>query len=90
MKAFLLSFGINLLFNLGGLIPCAIAVALHFIFRISLWWAFAAAVIYLIIIFLRTLLLYSLNKAGNMPEKQRPNKNPYSKKSYEPINRDKE
>lgn len=87
MKSFLLSFGINLLFNLRWLIPSAVTLVFHFIFGISLWWTFGAVIFFVTVMLLRTCLLYSLNKAGNLKEKQRPNKNPYSSKGYEPVNK---
>ena len=87
IKSFLLSLGINLLFNTKWLIPAAVTLVLHFIFGISLWWTFGAVMCFVALVFFRTLLLYLLNKAGNLPEKERPNKNPYSKKGYEPVDK---
>ena len=87
-SGFMLSFFINLLFNLEWAIPAVICFVLHFIFHISLWWSFGAVMLWLIVVLARTLLLFALNKAGNMPEKQRENKNPYSSGAYKPVDRE--
>lgn len=81
----LLSFVINLLFNAEWAIPAVILFVLHFVFDISLWWAFGALCFWIALVFFRTLLLFVLNKAGNMPEPYRENKNPYSNKGYHPF-----
>ena len=87
-RGILLSFFINLLFNLEWAIPAVLCFILHFVFGISLWWTFGAAALWILIVLLRTLLLFALNKAGNMPEKQRENKNPYSSGAYTPVDRE--
>ncbi len=84
-SGFLLSFFINLLFNLEWAIPALICFVLHFILGISLWWTAGGIALWILVVLARTLLLFVLNKAGNMPEKQRPNINPYSAKKYEPV-----
>lgn len=89
IKSFLLSFGINFLFNTKWLIPAVITFVFHFIFGISMWWTFGAVMVFITVMVLRTLLLVLLNNAGNLPEKQRPNKNPYSSKGYEQIDNNK-
>ena len=87
-SGFILSFLINLLFNLEWAIPAVICFVLHFIFHISLWWSFIALILWLLIVLARTSLLFALNRVGNMPEKQRENKNPYSSGAYKPIDRE--
>ncbi len=87
-SGFLLSFLINLLFNLEWVIPAVICFILHFIFGISLWWTFGFIALWILIVFVRTSLLFALNKVGNMPEKQRENKNPYSSGAYKPVDRE--
>lgn len=86
-NGFILSFFINLLFNLEWAVPAVICFILHFIFKISLWWTFGFIALWIIVVLARTSLLFALNKVGNMPEKQRANKNPYSAKGYTPINK---
>lgn len=86
-SGFILSFFINLLFNLEWAIPAVICFVLHFILHISLWWSFGAVMLWILIVLARTSLLFALNRVGNMPEKQRENKNPYSAKGYNPINK---
>ena len=87
-SGFILSLLINLLFNLEWAIPAVICFVLHFIFRISLWWSFGALMLWLLIVLARTSLLFALNRVGNMPEKQRENKNPYSSGAYKHIDRE--
>ncbi len=89
-SGFLLSYLINLAFNLEWTVPAWIALALHFIFGISLWWFIGAIIIWLMAVLFKTLVLFLLNKAGNMPEKYRENKNPYSSKGYTPIEKSEE
>ncbi|MBQ3087370.1 MAG: hypothetical protein IJC45_08540 [Clostridia bacterium] len=84
-SGFLLSFFVNLLFNLEWAIPAVISLILHFILDISLWWTAGCIAFWILLVLARTLLLFALNKAGNMPEKQRENKNPYSSKGYTPV-----
>lgn len=87
-SGFLLSFFINLLFNLEWAIPAVICFVLHFIFNISLWWTFGALMLWILVVLARTSLLFALNRVGNMPEKQRENKNPYSSGAYKPVDRE--
>ena len=87
-NGFVLSFFINLLFNLEWAIPAVICLILYFIFGISLWWTFGAVFVWIIIVLTRTSLLFALNKAGNQPEKQRENKNPYSSSAYKPLDKE--
>lgn len=87
-SGFLLSFFINLLFNLEWAIPAVICIVLHFVFGISLWWTFGFIALWIIVVLARTSLLFILNKVGNMPEKQRENKNPYSSGQYKPIDKE--
>lgn len=87
-SGFLLSFFINLLFNLEWAIPAVICFVLHFIFEISLWWTLGFIALWLIVVLARTSLLFALNRVGNMPEKQRENKNPYSSGAYKPANKE--
>ena len=83
----MLSFLVNLAFNLEWTVPSWVALALHFIFGISLWWFFGALSVWLLAVLFKTVVLFLLNKAGNLPEKTRENKNPYSSKGYEPVNK---
>jgi len=87
-SGFLLSFFINLLFNLEWAIPAVICFVLHFIFGISLWWTAGFIALWLIVVLARTSLLFALNRVGNMPEKQRENKNPYSSGPYKPADKE--
>ncbi len=87
-NGFVLSFFVNLFFNLEWAVPAVICLVLHFIFGISLWWSFGAVMLWILIVLARTSLLFALNKVGNMPEKQRENKNPYSSGAYKPIDRE--
>ena len=87
-SGFMLSFFINLLFNLEWAIPAVICIVLHFVFGISLWWTFGFIALWIIVVLARTSLLFILNKAGNIPEKQRENKNPYSSGPYKPIDKE--
>ena len=87
-SGFLLSFFINLLFNLEWAIPAVICFVLHFIFGISLWWTLGFIALWVIIVLARTSLLFALNRVGNMPEKQRENKNPYSSGVYKPADKE--
>ena len=87
-SGFLLSFFINLLFNLEWAIPAVVSFILHFIFRISLWWTAGFIALWIIIVLARTSLLFALNRVGNMPEKQRENKNPYSSGAYKPVDKE--
>ena len=84
----MLSFFVNLLFNLEWAIPAVICIVLHFVFGISLWWTFGFIALWIVVVLARTSLLFILNKAGNMPEKKRENKNPYSSGPYKPIDKE--
>ena len=88
MKSYLLSLGLTILYTPRWLIPPAITLILHFVAGISLWWTLGAVILILAVVFLRHLLLRSLNRAGNLPEKKTINKNPYSSKGYKPVGKD--
>ena len=87
-SGFLLSFFIKPLLNLEWAIPAVICFVLHFIFGISLWWTLGFIALWVIIVLARTSLLFALNRVGNMPEKQRENKNPYSSGAYKPADKE--
>ncbi len=81
---FFVVLGINLVFNLEWTIPAWILLAAHFIFKISIWWFIAALILWILGVAVKTAVLSWLVSAGNIPDKPRENKNPYSQTNYKP------
>lgn len=75
---FLISLLLNILLNFEGVIPAAVLLVLHFWLGISIWWSAAALALWLLGIILWMLFMGLANKCGNMPDKPKENKNPYS------------
>ncbi len=80
---FILAFILTLLFNLEGLIPALILLALHFLFGISLWWSAGALALWIGIILLRMLFLSWAGRCSR-PDPPKKNKNPHSSGPYKP------
>ena len=76
--SFALCLLLNMLLNLKGLIPAAVLLALHFIFKWSVWWAVLAAGLWIVWLILRMLFVGFAAKCGNTPDPPKENKNPYS------------
>lgn len=70
----------NMLLNLDGLIPAAVLLVLHFVIDLSVWWAVAAAAIW---IAWQVVWMLFIGFAGrcSVPDPPKENKNPYSVKS---------
>lgn len=67
-----------MLFNFEGVIPALVLLVLYFLIDLSLWWAVIAAAVWILWIVLYTFVLGIANKCGNIPDKPKENKNPYS------------
>ena len=81
-SGFVLSVLLTLLFNLEWTIPAWICLALHFIIGLSLWYFVIALGLWVLLIVTKSLILRLLNKAGNIKDPPKENKNPYSAKEY--------
>ncbi|WP_295126117.1 hypothetical protein [Ruminococcus sp.] len=86
VTALLGSVGMNLLINLWGAIPAVILLVLHFTIGVPMWFFWIALAGWVVIIGTMTVLMHWISIQPSLPEKPRENKNPYSKKGYEPIN----
>lgn len=76
--SFWLSLIINIILNFEGVIPAVVLLALHLGFGISVWWSAAALAIWIMRIIIWMLFMRLANKYGNVPDKSKENKNPYS------------
>jgi len=75
---------INLVFNLEWTIPAWILLALHFWLKISIWWFVGAIALWIIFVMIKTIVFSWLVRVGNIPDKPKENKNPYSSSGYKP------
>lgn len=80
---FLLSLCINAVFCLSWTVPAWLLLALHFWKGWSLAWFFGALGLWLLAVFLKTLILSLLARGASAPEPRTVNRNPYSKKTRE-------
>ena len=71
---------INLVFNLEWTIPAWILLALHFWLEISIWWFVGAIGLWVLFVMIKTIVFSYLVRVGNIPDKPKENKNPYSSK----------
>ncbi len=78
---FLASVLFTMALNLQWLFPAVVLFVLHFLFGLSLWWTAAAVGLWILWILVAVALLCLASKAGNAPQPQTMNKNPYSKKT---------
>lgn len=76
--SFALCLLLNMLLNLKGLIPAAVLLALHFVFKWSVWWAVLVAGLWIVWLILWMLFVGFAAKCGNTPDPPKENKNPYS------------
>ena len=67
--------------NLEWLLPAVVLFIFHFVFGWSLWWTALAVGLWILWIMAAVALLGLASKAGNAPQPQTENKNPYSKKT---------
>ena len=78
---FFVSLLFTMLLNLEWLVPAAALLGGHFLFSWPLWWAAIAAGAWLLWVVVVVWLLGLACRAGNAPQPQTENKNPYSKKT---------
>lgn len=78
--SFIFSLLINMLLNPEGFIVAGILTALHFIFGLSLWWAGAVFVLWIVRLVIGMLFMGWATECGKRPDPQKENKNPYSVK----------
>ncbi len=76
--SFLLCLLINLFLNFEWIIPVIILLALHFWLGISYLWSILAIAIWIICTVLNMLFIGWAAKCGNITDKPKENKNPYS------------
>lgn len=69
---------INMLLNFEGIIPAAVLLALHFVLKLSVWWAAAALIIWLLWLIVWMKIIGSAGQCGNTADPPKENKNPYS------------
>lgn len=75
---FFAALAINLIFSLEWTIPAWILLVLHFVWGFSLWWFFAALILWVVCVALKTIIFSWLIREGNRPDPPKENKNPYS------------
>ena len=75
----------NMLIGIWGLIPAIVLLILHFTNGISWLFALLAAVLWLLIVIMRSYILYFAASNSRGPYEQRPNKNPYSAKTSDVL-----
>lgn len=80
---FLLSLCINAVFCLSWTVPAWLLLALHFWKGWSLAWFFGALGLWLLAVFLKTLVFSGLARGASAPEPRTVNQNPYSAKTRE-------
>lgn len=81
---------VNILLNLEWSIPAWILLALYYILDISIIWFFCAIALWILIILLLMDIMGWVADCSNTPDPPKENKNPYSKKSSDFINKNKE
>lgn len=69
---------INMLLNFEGIIPAAVLLALHLVLKLSVWWAAAALIIWLLWLIVWMKIIGSAGQCGNTADPPKENKNPYS------------
>ena len=79
---FFAALGINLIFDLEWTIPAWLLLAVHFVFKISIWWFVAALILWVLGVAIKTAVLSWLVRVGNIPDPPKENKNPYSSLNY--------
>lgn len=77
---FVVSLLVNMAFRAEWLVPALILLVLHFVLGIAWWWCLIPIGCWIIHALIVTLLLSFANWAGNAPEPQTKNINPYSNK----------
>lgn len=75
---FFLCLLVNMLIDWDGLIPAAVLLVLHYLFELSVWWAVAATVLWIVRIVIRMHFIGWARKCGDTPDIPKENKNPYS------------
>ena len=78
--SFIFSLLMNMLLNPEGFIVAGILMALHFIFGLSLCWAGAVFVLWIVRLVIGMLFVGWAAECGKRPDPQKENKNPYSVK----------
>ena len=75
---FLLCLLLNMALNAEWSIPAWILLGLHFWLGISVWWFFAALVLWILVMILGMKIMGWAADCSAVPNKQPENKNPYS------------
>ncbi len=78
---FLICLLFNMLLNIDGLIPAVVLLVLHFLFKISVWWSVAAAVIWIVCLSVWMFIIGWARDCSSEPDAPKENKNPYSAKN---------
>lgn len=81
----LLSFFINLVFHWEFLAAAGVALALHFILDISIWFTVGILALWVAVALAITLVLSWASSSASQPTPQKKNVNPYSKKTSDFI-----
>ena len=77
---FWLCFALNLILSIGWLFPALVLLVLHFVLHISLLWALAAFVLWLVVVFAITLLL---STAARIPGTSQPKMTPEEQAAHD-------
>ena len=69
---------INMLMNIGGLLPVLILSVLHFGLKISVWWPVGAFIAWIIYLIMWMAFVGWAGRCGSARDLPKKNKNPYS------------
>lgn len=81
---FFAALGINLIFDLEWSIPAWLLLIAHFVFKISIFWFLGALALWIAGVAIKTAVFSWMIRVGNIPDKPKKNKNPYSSSGYKP------
>ena len=74
---------INILMNIGGLLPAAVLLVLHFWLKISVWWSVGAFIAWVLYLIMWVSFIGWARRCSSERDLPKENKNPYSVGSME-------
>ena len=69
---------INVLMNIGGLLPATVLLVLHFWLKISVWWPVGAFIAWVLYLIMWVSFIGWAGRCGSERDLPKTNKNPYS------------
>lgn len=78
--SFWVCFLFNVIINIHWILPSIVLLILHFCIDLSIWYAVAAFVLWLLSVFFWMKIIEWSSKCSNTPDPPKENKNPYSVK----------